>query len=223
MKKSPTSDSDRKLLSRYGLDSRFFDKAVRFSFLRGESLSRVGEPLDYIYFVVSGKAKVLISLSDGKQMLLAHFISDGIIGDIELVTGKMTHGSTLQAVTDFDCIALPLGLYKDALKNNTSFINHVAKELAEKLMQRAVNGAINTLQPLEARLSAYILQTASCGKFSETLTEVALMLGCSYRHLLRSLNRLCGQGVLSKLESVYRVVDSHRLAELAGDLYMLKA
>jgi len=198
------------------------DKAMRFSYSHGEFLSREGEPLDFICFVVSGKAKVLISLSDGKQMLLAHFISDGIIGDIELMTGKMTHGSTVQVVTGFECIALPLELYKETLRDNTVFVNHVAKELAEKLMQRAINGAINTLQSLETRLSAYIMQTASDREFRETLTEVALMLGCSYRHLLRSLNKLCQQGVLSKEESGYHVVDSTRLAELAGDLYVLR-
>jgi len=78
------------------------------------------------------------------------------------------------------------------------------------------------LQSLETRLSAYIMQTASDGEFRETLTEVALMLGCSYRHLLRSLNKLCQQGVLSKEESGYHVVNSTRLAELAGDLYVLR-
>ncbi|MCL2222602.1 MAG: cyclic nucleotide-binding domain-containing protein [Oscillospiraceae bacterium] len=222
MKKLPLSDLDRELLSRYGLDSRLLDKAMRFSYSHGEFLSREGEPLDFICFVVSGKAKVLISLSDGKQMLLAHFISDGIIGDVELMTGKMTHGSTVQVVTGFECIALPLGLYKETLRSNTIFVNHVAKELAEKLMQRAVNGAINTLQPLETRLSAYVMQSASDVDFCETLTEVALMLGCSYRHLLRSLNKLCEQGVLKKQENGYRVVNSARLAELAGDLYVLR-
>lgn len=222
MKKFPLSVFDRELLGRYGLDDQLLSKAMRFSYSRGEFLSRDGGPLAYICFVVSGKAKVLISLSDGKQMLLAYFISDGIIGDIELMTGKMTHGSTVQAVTDFECIVLPLTYYKDMLKSNISFVNHVAKELAEKLMQRAVNGAINTLQTLEARLSAYIMQTASDGEFNETLTEVALMLGCSYRHLHRSLNKLCEQGVLSKRGSVYRIVDPARLARHAGDLYVLR-
>ena len=222
MKKLPLSDFDKALLSRYGLDSRLLDKAMRFSYSNGEFLSREGEPLDFICFVVSGKAKVLINLSDGKQMLLAHFISNGIIGDVELMTGKMTHGSTVQVVTGFECVALPLGLYKETLRNNTIFVNHVAKELAEKLMQRAINGAINTLQPLETRLSAYIMQTASEGEFCEMLTEVALMLGCSYRHLLRSLNKLCAQGVLKKREHGYHVVDSTRLTTLAGDLYVLR-
>jgi CRP-like cAMP-binding protein len=115
-----------------------------------------------------------------------------------------------------------LGLYKETLRSNIVFVNHVAKELAEKLMQRAVNGAINTLQPLEARLSAYIMQTSADDKFKEPLTEVALMVGCSYRHLLRSLNKLCTQGVLRKHENIYRIIDSARLSALAGDLYVLR-
>ena len=222
MKKLPLSSFDRELLSRYGLDSHFFDKAVRLSFLRGESLSREGEQLDYIYFVVSGKAKVFISLSSGKQLLLAYFTSKGLIGDIELMTNKPVNYTTVRAVTDFVCIALPLSIYADELKKNNAFVNYVAEELAEKLTQRVINGAITTLQPLEARLCAYITQTAVGGIFRETLTEVAGVVGTSYRHLLRCLDKLCVKEILKKERSGYKIINQILLDETAGDLYVLK-
>lgn len=206
MKKQSLSETDMKLLSQYGLNGLELKKAVHLSFEKGEYLSREGEPLQYLYFVVSGKAKVLLSLSDGKQLLLAYFISKGIIGDIELMTNVKTTQSTLQAVTDFDCIALPLNEYRAILKNNNTFINYIGKALAEKLMQRAVNGAITTLQPLETRLCAYIAQTAEEGFFCETLTEVAGVVGASYRHLLRCLDKLCNDGVLRKASPGYRIL-----------------
>jgi len=213
------------ILASYGLDNAGFPKARCQIFSPGEYISREGESLRHIYFVVKGKSRVLISLSDGKQLLLAHFISAGIIGDIELmtdsgpVTGMAT--STLQAVTEFECIALPLAEYRERLKNNIVFINHVGKALAEKLIGRAINGAITTLQPLETRLCAYIYQTASGGVFNETLTEVAAMVGASYRHLLRCLNQLCDRGILSKQAKAYRIVDRKALEQMAGDLYYL--
>jgi len=221
MKKQPLSESDMTLLSQYGLYDLDLKRAVRLSFEKGEYLSREGEPLQYLYFVVSGKAKVLLSLSDGKQLLLAHFISKGIIGDVELMTDVRITQSTLQAVTQFVCIALPFNEYRTALKNNNAFINYVGKELAEKLMQRAINGAITTLQPLETRLCAYITQTASEGFFCETLTEVAGVVGASYRHLLRCLDRLCHEGILLKEAPGYRIVNQKVLDSKAGDFYVL--
>jgi CRP-like cAMP-binding protein len=221
MKKRPLNTADMALLAAYGLDGAQMKNAQHFSFAQGEYLSREGEALEFLYFVVSGKAKVLLSLSDGKQLLLAYFISAGIIGDIELMTNVQTHHATLQAVTDLDCIALPLGEYKAVLKGNNAFINHVGKELAEKLMQRALNGAINTLQPLEMRLSAYALQTATGGHIIEQLTDVAVMLGASYRHLLRCMEKLSQKRILSKEAKGYRILNKQALQALAGDLYVL--
>jgi len=221
MEKKPLNNADKALLNQYGLDGTSLTKAQHFSFAQGEYLSREGEALHCLYFVVSGKAKVMLSLSDGKQLLLAYFISKGIIGDIELMTNVQTHQATLQAVTDFNCIALPLNAYKAMLKSNNTFINHIGKELAEKLMQRAINGAINTLQPLEARLSAYIMQTAVDAHFSEQLTDVAVMVGASYRHLLRCIENLCHKRILHKGTKSYHIVNRQALQSMAGDLYVL--
>ncbi|MCL2218035.1 MAG: Crp/Fnr family transcriptional regulator, partial [Defluviitaleaceae bacterium] len=120
------------------------------------------------------------------------------------------------------CIALPLSIYAGELRSNNTFVNYVAKELAEKLTQRVINGAITTLQPLEARLCAYITQTSEDGLFRETLTEVAGVVGASYRHLLRCLDNLCRKGILQKELSGYRVINRKALDKNAGDLYVLK-
>jgi len=222
MKKKPLTEHDHLLLRHYGFKKGELPKAQHLSFTKGEYLSREGEALKYIYIVVSGKAKVLFGLSDGKQLLLAYFISKGIIGDVELMTNVHTHQATLQAVTHFECIAIPLAEYGTTLRSNNTFINHVGGELANKLIQRVVNGTINTLQPLETRLSAYIMQTAHNGRFSEPLTEVALMVGASYRHLLRCLNKLCDDKILEKQSRYYVIVNRQALMAMSGDMYLLK-
>ena len=225
MKKQIISEKDRELLIQYGLHNIDLKQATRLMFEQGEFLSHAGEPIGSIYFVISGKAKVFLSLSSGKQLLLTYFTSKGIIGDIELMTNKSSNCTTVQAVTDFHCIALPLDIYANTLKSNIVFINHIAAELAEKLMQRAINGTITTLQPLEARLCAYISQMASDNYFCERLTEVAMVVGASYRHLLRCLDKLCAEGILVKesgMSSCFSIADRRTLEEKAGDLYMLK-
>jgi len=216
----PLNEADRACLAQYGLDAADYALAARHCFASGEYLSPFGEGLAYVYFVRAGKAKVLLGLSDGKEMLLAYFISHGIIGDIELMTDAVpSYQTTLQAVTPLECIALPLQEYRTALKSNITFINQIGCELAEKLQQRALNGAINTLQSLEARLCAYISQTARGDIFDETLTEVATVMGASYRHLLRCINSLCAAGMIKKHGRQYRITDRTALTLTAGDLY----
>jgi len=222
MKKYKLCEDDITLLAQYGLKLPDLSYAERRVYGQDEFLSRAGEPMDAIYFVVSGKAKVFINLSGGKQLLLAYFTSKGIIGDIELMTSKPTNYTTVRAVSDFCCIALPLKKYADELRGNVAFVNYVAKELAEKLTQRVINGAITTLQPLEARLCAYITQTATNGLFRETLTEVASVMGASYRHLLRCLESLTSKEILRKEPSGYRIINRQMLDEKAGDLYVLE-
>ncbi|WOO37548.1 cyclic nucleotide-binding domain-containing protein [Anaerocolumna sp. AGMB13020] len=55
--------------------------------------------------------------------------------------------------------------------------------------------------------------------FHENLTEIAELLGTSYRHLLRTLSELCDQGILKKEGSSYIVTDERTLMELSADLY----
>ena len=210
------------LLLQYGLYKLDMQHGFYVVFEQGEFLSHAGEPMDCIYFVVSGKAKVFLNLSSGKQLLLAFFTSKGIIGDIELMTNKPTNYTTVQAVTKFACIALPLDIYRDVLKSSNAFINYIAMELAEKLTQRVVNGAITTVQPIESRICAYITQTASNGIFREALTDVAVVVGASYRHLLRCIGKLCDDGVLVREAQGFRIVNRWVLDNKAGDLYVLK-
>lgn len=219
MKKEALDQNDLNLLAQYGLQNLDLQSGYRLCCKQNEFLSHAGDPIDCIFFVVSGKAKVFVSLSNGKQLLLAYFTSKGIIGDIELMTNKPTNYTTVQAVTEFSCIALPLDVYGAELKSNIDFVNYIAQELAKKLTQRVINGAITTLQPIEARVCAYISQSACDGFFHETLTEVAISVGASYRHLLRCLDKLCADGILGKEPPGFRIIDQVMVDRIAVDLY----
>ena len=57
-------------------------------------------------------------------------------------------------------------------------------------------------------------------QFNENLTTFAELLGTSYRHLLRTLNKLVDQGLLQKIKGGYRIIDEETLRRLAADIYM---
>lgn len=207
-------------LAGYGLNPDAYPDAVLMIFSAGECFLREGEPLTWLYFVLSGKAKSFRSVSNGKQLLISFFSSSGMIGEVELMTSPKAALATMQAITEFTCIALPLRTYCIQLKENILFMNCVAKELAQKLIQSDTNSSITILNSVRERLCAYIYQTAQHDVFHEVLTDVASQLGTSYRHLLRCLNALCTEGILKKEKSGYRILDEVLLREISADFYL---
>lgn len=205
-------------LQKYGL-SDFEAGDVRvLKFEKGQYLCRESFPMEYLLFMVSGKAKAFINVSNGKSLLLAFYAKSGILGDIELMTDGICT-TNVQALTEVTCMGIPLKHCGEKLRRNVTFMNFVGTHLAQKLDRCARNGAINILLPLETRLCSYVLMTNEDGLFNENLTEVAELLGTSYRHLLRTFDSLRKDGILEKAARGYLIKDGIELQIRAQDFY----
>jgi CRP-like cAMP-binding protein len=107
------------------------------------------------------------------------------------------------------------------------FLSFMCENLSEKLIRLSKYSSINLLYSLENRLASYMLAISSSDEGEKSkginldgnLTEVSELLGTSYRHLLRTLNKLCLQGVVIKNKDFYEILDIKKLEVLAGDLY----
>lgn len=198
-------------LAEYHLEGTDLSAALLIRYEPGEWFLHEQQPIEYLYLLVSGKAKVCMSTRNGRSLLLCYYVSEGIIGDVELLAGWRNAISSMQAVTALTCIALPLAVYSPILRANLPFILRVGAGLSEKLRASTENCTTIILQPFERRLCGYLLQAAPEGRFSEPLTDVAEQLGVSYRHLLRSLKSLCEENLLEKRKGGYVLLN---LAEL---------
>jgi len=221
MEKRTAEKEDLGRLEQYGLDGSQVKDAVVLQYHSGEFILREGEAMTYLSFVLSGKAKVCMDVASGKRYVLCYFVSSGIIGDMELMSGEQEAFTSLQAVTEFTCIGLPLAANARMLKNNPVFLNHVGRGLAYKLKVSDLNSVISALHTLEERLAAYIIHTAVNGVFCETLTDVAGLLGASYRHLLRCLDKFCRSGILLKQKNGFVIADNQKLEEKGGEIYKI--
>jgi cAMP-binding proteins - catabolite gene activator and regulatory subunit of cAMP-dependent protein kinases len=181
-------------------------------FKKGEFICREGLPILYLFILLDGKAQVFVTSNGGRTLLLSFFTSKSMLGEVELLSDGVASTSA-QAVTDVVCIAIPLANYKSYLKTNIRFMNCLGMELASKLTRSTKNNAANILYALEARLCAYISMSAEDDSFNQKLTQVAELLGTSYRHLLRTLEKLCEQGILERRLHGYLIRDSSALAD----------
>lgn len=169
----------------------------------------------YVYFFVSGKAKVHQVNKNGSMTLIKFYVAGDLVGDLELLDiAALT--SSLQALEDVLCIGINTSRYKDLLLNDTVFLKALATQLGNKLLEDTYNFSKNLTYPVENRLAAFILTSQVDGCFMETLTEVADYLGTSYRHLLRVLATLCSQGYLAKGTCGYKILNLDKLQELAN-------
>lgn len=187
------------------------------TFSRGEHLCVEGAPLVELFIILKGRARISHSASNGRCLLLGFDDGEGIVGDLELFTGRTAACTDVQAATDVSCVAVPLARNRERLLSDAAFLAKAGGALAAALERSTQNCARIILCPLEARLCSYIGLTARDGVFSEKLTETSELLGVSYRHLLRALRSLCDGGILSRDAGGYRILNAERLWEIAEE------
>lgn len=197
------------------------------SFNSGELIVRSYEEINYFYFLVEGKAKVYIPLKNGKSLLLLFYRPLQVIGDMEFLSYASTHGN-VEALSNVICIGIPLDHLRKVASEDVKFLQFISRSLGKKLSNSSYWNAVNLLYPLENRLASYILVLADHDEgytlsFNEIeihkLTDMAELLGTSYRHLNRTLNTLCQKGLIKKKRYSIEIINRKGLEKLAEDLY----
>ncbi|WP_346847352.1 MULTISPECIES: transcriptional regulator YeiL [unclassified Clostridium] len=225
MKKINNSELMNTYINKYNINDIFTSDMREymelFHFKRNEFLCKEDEPIDYLFFFVEGKAKVYISLKNGKSLLICFYYPLMVLGDLELVNFTMAT-TNMEVIEEAYCIGLSFKKVREKLLNDAKFLRFICSSLGNKMDTVSRNGSINLLYPLENRLASYIMATREEGNrvvFNETLTEIAELLGTSYRHLLRTINNLINREVLKKDNYGYEIINEEILRSLAVDLY----
>lgn len=215
-----------KYITEYNIDKIFTsdikNEMKLIMYKKHEFLCKEDAVLEYLIFLIDGRAKSFVSLENGKNLLTCFYEDFQVIGDLETLSMKTASGS-MQALKDSYCIVISMEFVRKNLMEDAKFLRFICENLGKKLHRCAHNSSINSLYPLENRLAAYILKT-SYGeeklKFEGNLTEVAELLGGSYRHLLRTLEAFCDKKYLNKQKGVYEVIDRASLKKLSAELYI---
>jgi CRP/FNR family putative post-exponential-phase nitrogen-starvation transcriptional regulator len=216
-------------IKKYEIENLFSDNMkdymTLFMFNKNEYICREEEELANMLFLVAGKAKVSKHLENGKSLLLSFYNPFTIIGDVEFIHNKNTDCS-VQAIEDTFCIGISIEIVRSKLIKDCKFLLNICDYLGEKLSCNSNNNSINLLYPLENRLASYIIAFAKLDEnkikkfvFKESYSEISELLGTSYRHLNRTLNKFCSDGILKKDNKEYIILNLGKLLCLAGDLY----
>lgn len=213
MRTMPLNQSHIDLLEKCGLSNIEVSKLQLHRFEPGETILQEGTPMDACYLIVKGVAKVYIASENGKSMLISCAISEGFIGEMELLTQSFHSYSRYVAETVFDCIRIPYSDITHAMQDNSIFLNYLVTNLSSKLYLSIQYLLHRVHYTADERLASYILRYCQNGYFTSVLSDVSLCLGISYRHLFRLLDQFCSEGLLEKTPQGYKILNYKGLAK----------
>lgn len=189
---------------------------------RGEALSRMGDQVERLMVIRSGRAKLVIHSDEGRALLLAFTRQNEILGDLEYFASGLST-VTIQAVSDCQALAMDLSEFRQLAAAQPKLIELLGRSVAFKLGRSNSKLSVNILYPLKERFASYLYGLVSGQELDdirgETLTDMADLLGTSYRHLNRVISELCDERLLERTETGLKVKHLGQLSALAKDIY----
>lgn len=200
------------LSDHFGFNIVSYISVVKFD--SDEKILDEGEYPKFLYYLINGRAKLLLSHENGRVSLINFLNAPCFIGEMELL-GAQEAANGVTAITPCTCYAIPIELCRDELLNDTKFLQHLCLFISQKAIRNTYNYAQNQSYPLQVRLANFILFTSYRRMYREKHTEVSEFLGVSYRHLLYVLADFVKRGLLEKTEQGYYIRELNALRKIA--------
>jgi len=188
-----------KLMEQFHIDDYFESltnlKIDLVNFSKDEILIKEGENVEYLYFILVGKVKAFSCSIKGDFEVL--YMTKGLLGDVEFVSAKPAIRN-VQVVSDTLCMRLGVKGYRHRLMSDRNFLRYLTSQLADKILLEKDNTAANSAElTSEDKLLEYLkLSAKEDGLITQSLREIAPVMGVSYRHLIRMMNALVDDGRL---------------------------
>ncbi|WP_211750171.1 cyclic nucleotide-binding domain-containing protein [Paenibacillus sp. Marseille-Q4541] len=212
-------------LIQYGLED-IFPEGLRqhlalYRFDSDEALCRQGEKPEFLFFLVQGKVKVYTTSAEGKTLLINFTTPFEAIGEIECLRDR-ENLNTVMAVTEVEAI----GIHKRRLsqyEDEASFLRLLLNMVAQKFYTKSISLGSHLLYPVEVRLASYLLSVSPEEKNGamkrvnmSSIKDMANLIGTSYRHLNRVLQKFSSEGLVERRRGTLVVKNREGLYAVAG-------
>ncbi|GAM12350.1 Crp/Fnr family transcriptional regulator [Mesobacillus selenatarsenatis] len=195
-----------------------------FEFDKGEQICSQGEAVEYLYILVKGKVKIFTTSEEGKTLILSFKTPLEVIGDIEYVQ-EIDTINTVEAVSPVIMIGVRQTVLRRLLKDHSPFLQFLLKIITRKFYIKSQFMRHNILYPVETRLASYLVSVAYDenealvnGRVSTSnLTDIANLIGTSYRHLNRVIKEFSLTGLVERDNGAIVIKDLEGLKSLAKE------
>lgn len=171
----------------------------------------------FLYYMVSGRAKLYDTLSNGRVALIDFFDPPCFIGEMELIDPDSKPYS-VQSVRDCWCLGLTIKDHQSELIQDATFLRSLSIYLSHKNIRNISTASQNQSFSLAERFAYFILLTSHGDTYDEKHVQVAQYLGVTYRHLLYVLANFVDQGYLEKNGKHYQITNRNELEKIAKEV-----
>ncbi|ANE45324.1 Crp/Fnr family transcriptional regulator [Paenibacillus swuensis] len=194
-----------------------------YSYDRGETICAQSEPSHRLYVLVKGKLKIYTTSAEGKTLILSFKTPLEVIGDIEYVQNINTI-NTVEAVSPVHMIGVPYSILRQYAGDYAPFLQFLLDIITRKFHKKSNSSNFNLMYPVEVRLASYLLSViydeqdgAQNGRLSTSnLTDVANLIGTSYRHLNRVIHQFRIDGLINRSKGFIVITHKEALEALAN-------
>lgn len=184
--------------------SIFKETGVIKNIEKNEYLFREGDPVQGLYMVLSGKAKISKLSNDGNELTLRHAVAEDIAGELALLENKPKYLLSAQMIEEGKVAIISMNILMEKLRHNGTFAIELIQTMDEyarrdqtRFRDLVLYGKRGALYSTLIRLSNSYGCKSEEGVFIDTyMTDQKLAEFCGTSR--ESINRL-----MSKLKKEY--------------------
>mgnify|MGYP006270030961 CR=1 FL=1 len=179
--------------------------SARRTFPKGRTIVAEGEPSQSLYILLSGRAKVQRSDSEGKEVIIAVLGAGEFFGEMSLIDDEPRSASVI-TLESCDFLAIPKENFLAALRQSTDICLAVMRGLVKRL--RSADRKIETLALLDVygRVARVLLDSSELVGNERIVRsrlprqQIAKMVGASREMVSRVMKGLESEGYIVPLE-----------------------
>ncbi len=184
----------------------YLSQLQKVTFQKGNYICTQGQDITELTYILSGRVKIVRSLSNGKEHILEMPQQPQLLGDVELMTNQLA-GSSVIALEEVQTVQL----LKDPI-----FLYHIGRNLAMALHRQGITASTNASYFVKERLATHILNIEEQDIFQLSPSILSSSFGTSYRHVQRVIKQFIDQGIIEKKAfKTYRILQRDSLETLA--------
>ena len=179
---------------------------------RGSIVVRAGDKTDFVYLVLSGSLKVLVSDEEGREVILSMLGPGELFGEMGVLDDH-PRSATVLAVEPSEVVVIGKNDFKRCLVENPDVSLFIMRNLTRRL--RMADRAIESLALLDVygRVARLLLEAAETIDGRRVVTQkltkqdIAKMIGASREMVSRVMRDLTAQGLLREEEGQLVLLD----------------
>ncbi len=175
--------------------------AVMRRISRGQVVVHAGDRTDYIYFVLTGSLKVVVSDEDGREVIFSVLGQGEVFGEMGMF-GEQPRSASVVAVVPSDLIVIAKNDFRSLMQDNFEVAWRMMCNLADRLRNADRKIESLALMDVYGRVARLLLEMSEEVNGEQlvvqklTKQDIAKMIGASREMVSRVMKDLSTQGLI---------------------------